>query len=63
VISMPVGGHDGIQWLIRDDLEKSIIVIGRVNEHAATAAVLQQIGVVVDRSDADLRHSDGGGQS
>ena len=54
---MLVGGHNGVQRLISDDLEKSISVIGGIDEYAAATAVLQQVCVVVDRPDADLDHA------
>src|SRR5215212_112727 len=60
---MPVGGHNGVQRLIGDDLEKSITVVGGINEHAAAAAVPQQVGIVVERSDADLGQSHRAGES
>src|SRR5215216_5329506 len=60
---MPVGCHYGVQRLIGDDLEKSGTVIGGVDEYAAAAAVLQQVGIVVERSDADLRQSHRAGEA
>src|SRR5687768_12498251 len=63
MISMPMRRHDGVQVLISDDVQKSIIVVGGVDEQAGTAGALQQESVVVDWSDADLDHRDCAGQS
>src|SRR5215217_6614888 len=60
---MSMGGHNRVERLIGDDLEKSISVVRSIDDYAATAAVLEQVGIVVDRSNADLGHGHRSGES
>jgi hypothetical protein len=51
MITVAMGGDDCLQWLPGEQSKKSIMIIGRVDQHTRAVLGLKQVGVVVHRTD------------